>query len=57
MLYTMPGNKAQVFAADELCHRCWWFHKEHKVNIQCQMYGLRFWPGQPVRHLSCHAGG
>ena len=32
MFYSMPGDEAQVFAADELCHRGWWFHKEHKVG-------------------------
>ena len=31
IFYSMPGDEAQVFAADELCHRGWWFHKEHKV--------------------------
>ena len=32
MFYAMPGDEAQVFAADELSQRGWWFHKEHKVS-------------------------
>ena len=31
MFYAMAGDEAQIFAADELCTRGWYFHKEHKV--------------------------
>ena len=29
----MPGDEAQVFAADELARRGWTFHKEYKVWV------------------------
>ena len=32
VFYSMPGDEAQVFAADELAVRGWWFHKEFKVR-------------------------
>ena len=31
IFYSMPADEAQVFAADELASRGWWFHKELKV--------------------------
>mmetsp|Transcript_11087 Transcript_11087/g.28409 ORF Transcript_11087/g.28409 Transcript_11087/m.28409 type:complete len:598 (-) Transcript_11087:10-1803(-) len=31
IFYSMPGDEAQLFAADELASRGWWFHKEHKL--------------------------
>ena len=43
IFYSMPGDEAQVFAADELCHRGWWFHKEHKVNTSCEPEILGSW--------------
>lgn len=33
VFYSMPGDEAQILAADELSHRGWWFHKEHKVGL------------------------
>ena len=32
VFYSMPGDEAQILAADELSHRGWWFHKDHKVG-------------------------
>jgi CCR4-NOT transcription complex subunit 2 len=32
IFYSMPGDEAQVFAADELVYRGWTFHKEFKVT-------------------------
>lgn len=32
IFYSMPGDEAQVLAADELCNRGWAFHKEFKVH-------------------------
>ena len=32
VFYSMPGDEAQVFAADELAVRGWWFHKEFKAR-------------------------
>jgi CCR4-NOT transcription complex subunit 2 len=32
IFYSMPGDEAQVLAADELCTRGWAFHKEFKVQ-------------------------
>lgn len=37
MFYAMPGDEAQVFAADELSQRGWWFHKEHKVRSRSSL--------------------
>ena len=34
IFYSMPADEAQVFAADELASRGWWFHKELKVRSQ-----------------------
>lgn len=31
IFYSMPGDEAQLFAADELQHRGWAYHKEFKV--------------------------
>ncbi|KAK9829533.1 hypothetical protein WJX72_006351 [[Myrmecia] bisecta] len=31
IFYSMPSDEAQLFAADELASRGWWFHKEFKV--------------------------
>ena len=31
--YAMPGDEAQVFAADELARRGWTFHKEYRVWV------------------------
>jgi CCR4-NOT transcription complex subunit 2 len=31
IFYSMPSDEAQLFAADELAHRGWWFHKEQKT--------------------------
>ena len=31
--HSMPGDEAQVFAADELARRGWTFHKEYKVWV------------------------
>lgn len=31
IFYSMPGDEAQLFAADELSTRGWWFHKELKT--------------------------
>lgn len=31
IFYSMPGDEAQLFAADELTTRGWWFHKELKT--------------------------
>ena len=27
VFYSMPGDEAQLYAADELANRGWWFHK------------------------------
>lgn len=35
VFYSMPGDEAQVFAADELAVRGWWFHKEFKARRPC----------------------
>ena len=32
VFYSMPGDEAQVFAADELAVRGWWFHMEFKAR-------------------------
>lgn len=32
IFYSMPGDEAQVLAADELVNRNWVFHKEFKVR-------------------------
>lgn len=32
IFYSMPGDEAQLFAADELQHRGWAYHKEFKVG-------------------------
>ncbi|KAK9807318.1 hypothetical protein WJX73_001354 [Symbiochloris irregularis] len=37
VFYSMPGDEAQILAADELSHRGWWFHKEHKVWLKRAM--------------------
>lgn len=29
IFYSMPGDEAQLLAADELSARQWWFHKVH----------------------------
>ena len=34
VFYSMPGDEAQVFAADELAVRGWWFHKEFKARAR-----------------------
>ena len=31
IFYSMPSDEAQLFAADELASRGWWFHREGKV--------------------------
>lgn len=31
IFYSMPGDEAQLYAADELAIRGWWFHKDHKL--------------------------
>ena len=31
IFYSMPSDEAQLFAADELVSRGWWFHREGKV--------------------------
>ena len=31
IFYSMPGEEAQLYAADELIHRGWGFHKEIKA--------------------------
>lgn len=33
IFYSMPGNEAQVFAADELCVRQWHYHKDLEVQL------------------------
>ncbi len=33
IFYSMPGDEAQLFAADELQHRGWAYHKEFKVGL------------------------
>ena len=40
VFYSMPGDEAQVFAADELAVRGWWFHKEFKARVTLH---LRCW--------------
>eukprot|EP00246_Nothoceros_aenigmaticus_P012742 TRINITY_DN4089_c0_g1_i1.p1 TRINITY_DN4089_c0_g1~~TRINITY_DN4089_c0_g1_i1.p1 ORF type:complete len:294 (-),score=42.17 TRINITY_DN4089_c0_g1_i1:161-982(-) len=30
IFYSMPNDEAQLYAADELCNRGWFYHKEHK---------------------------
>ena len=27
IFYSMPNDEAQLFAADELAHRGWWYHR------------------------------
>lgn len=34
IFYSMPGDEAQLFAADELASRNWWFHKELKMWLR-----------------------
>ncbi|CAI5460998.1 unnamed protein product [Closterium sp. Yama58-4] len=31
IFYSMPHDEAQLFSADELCNRGWFYHKEHQV--------------------------
>lgn len=31
MFYSMPGDEAQLLAADELSVRGWWFHRRYKL--------------------------
>uniref|UniRef100_A0A061QVX4 CCR4-NOT transcription complex subunit 2 n=1 Tax=Tetraselmis sp. GSL018 TaxID=582737 RepID=A0A061QVX4_9CHLO len=31
IFYSMPGDEAQLYAADELANRGWWYHKEWKM--------------------------
>eukprot|EP00891_Asterochloris_glomerata_P004268 jgi/Astpho2/4268/e_gw1.00064.138.1_t len=31
IFYSMPNDEAQLFAADELAHRGWWYHREGKT--------------------------
>ncbi|KAH8952557.1 hypothetical protein BDL97_09G091100 [Sphagnum fallax] len=31
IFYSMPNDEAQLYAADELCNRGWFFHREHKL--------------------------
>lgn len=31
IFYSMPGDEVQLFAADELAQRGWWYHKDWKV--------------------------
>lgn len=31
MFYSMPGDEAQLLAADELSCRGWWFHRRYKL--------------------------
>lgn len=33
IFYSMPGDEAQLFAADELSSRGWWYHKQAKVSF------------------------
>jgi len=34
IFYSMPGDEAQLLAADELANRGWWYHKEMKTWIR-----------------------
>ena len=34
IFYSMPGDEAQLFAADELSNRGWYFHKEMKMWLR-----------------------
>ena len=32
VFYSMPGDEAQLYAADELANRGWWFHKVRRFQ-------------------------
>lgn len=48
IFYSMPGDEAQLFAADELQHRGWAYHKEFKVGPAAVLPVL---PICPVLHF------
>ena len=50
IFYSMPGDEAQVFAADELCTRNWAYHKELKVA------SLPYWASTSVFYAGKESG-
>lgn len=66
IFYSMPADEAQVFAADELASRGWWFHKELKVALHSlslrnpvHKHSSHWLPSGYLlptcqRHMSCH---
>jgi CCR4-NOT transcriptional regulation complex NOT5 subunit len=41
IFYSMPGDEAQLLAADELSARQWWFHKvRHCMNLSVDQHSV-----------------
>ena len=40
VFYSMPGDEAQLYAADELANRGWWFHKVGLIAVDLNLYHI-----------------
>ena len=40
VFYSMPGDEAQLYAADELANRGWWFHRVGAATKFCVLSSL-----------------
>lgn len=47
IFYSMPGDEAQLLAADELSARQWWFHKVQLLHFLCILV-LQFCMAAPL---------